>query len=409
MGPLTREMEVRLGPDTTKLGFRVGLHSGPVTAGVLRGEKSRFQLFGDTVNMVRSIVSIRGRSSNGRSLICSLNFLLSLMMKASRMESTGKRDYIQLSNSTANLLMKSGKDHWITKREDVVQAKGKGTVQTFWVRDMASQRIQKDDSSTGDSSDTHMKSSDTVFSSDQGSSELTKKIRRPLIKWQVELLSRQIKQIVAKRSDNPGISRQPFNVWDSVYTMPRDEIVDELKLSSCKPSTSQSTHEVDLPDEVHDQLDDFVTSIAMLYRDNVFHNYEHACHVTMSANKFLTRVVNPEVNGLEDTSHRGPAHGNEYAYGLTGCPLTQFAIIFSALIHDIDHQGVSNKQLSDENNRIATMYNGKSAAEQNSIDLAFEVLGSSQYRDLVSCICVDEDEVKRFRQLVVNCVMATDM
>jgi len=102
-------------------------------------------------------------------------------------------------------------------------------------------------------------------------------------------------------------------------------------------------------------------------------------------------------------------HSHEYAYGLTGDPLTQFAIIFSALIHDIDHQGVSNKQLSDEDSRIAMMYNRKSPAEQNSIDLAFEVLGSSQYRDLVSCICANEEEVKRFRQLVVNCVMATDI
>jgi class 3 adenylate cyclase len=49
---LTREMQATLGPDTANLGFRIGLHSGPVTAGVLRGEKSRFQLFGDTVNAV---------------------------------------------------------------------------------------------------------------------------------------------------------------------------------------------------------------------------------------------------------------------------------------------------------------------------------------------------------------------
>ena len=27
--------------------MRFGLHSGPVTAGVLRGERARFQLFGD--------------------------------------------------------------------------------------------------------------------------------------------------------------------------------------------------------------------------------------------------------------------------------------------------------------------------------------------------------------------------
>ena len=40
----------RLGLDTAELTMRIGLHSGAVTAGVLRGEKSRFQVFGDTVN-----------------------------------------------------------------------------------------------------------------------------------------------------------------------------------------------------------------------------------------------------------------------------------------------------------------------------------------------------------------------
>jgi len=40
----------RLGPETRDLDLRVGLHSGQVTGGVLRGQKSRFQLFGDTVS-----------------------------------------------------------------------------------------------------------------------------------------------------------------------------------------------------------------------------------------------------------------------------------------------------------------------------------------------------------------------
>jgi class 3 adenylate cyclase len=53
MKELVRELDAILGPGTSDLALRVGLHSGAVTAGVLRGEKSRFQLFGDTVNTAR--------------------------------------------------------------------------------------------------------------------------------------------------------------------------------------------------------------------------------------------------------------------------------------------------------------------------------------------------------------------
>jgi class 3 adenylate cyclase len=69
-----------------------------VTAGVLRGERSRFQLFGDTMN------------------------------KASRMESTGLPGHIQVSAETAKLLMAAGKDQWVTPRATKVFAKGKGEV-----------------------------------------------------------------------------------------------------------------------------------------------------------------------------------------------------------------------------------------------------------------------------------------
>jgi class 3 adenylate cyclase len=50
MNELMRRLEVQLGPDCSDLKMRFGLHSGPVLAGVLRGDRARFQLFGDTVN-----------------------------------------------------------------------------------------------------------------------------------------------------------------------------------------------------------------------------------------------------------------------------------------------------------------------------------------------------------------------
>ena len=36
-----------LGADTADLKLRVGIASGPITAGILRGDRGRFQLFGD--------------------------------------------------------------------------------------------------------------------------------------------------------------------------------------------------------------------------------------------------------------------------------------------------------------------------------------------------------------------------
>ena len=39
-------LAMTLGPDTAELQLRAGIHSGQVTAGVLRGDRARFQLFG---------------------------------------------------------------------------------------------------------------------------------------------------------------------------------------------------------------------------------------------------------------------------------------------------------------------------------------------------------------------------
>ena len=48
------------------------------------------------------------------------------------MESTGTKNRIQLSLTTAELLSAAGKD-WTVPREEKVIAKGKGEMQTFWL------------------------------------------------------------------------------------------------------------------------------------------------------------------------------------------------------------------------------------------------------------------------------------
>ena len=103
MKQLTKDLEESLGKDTSELSFRVGMHSGSVTAGVLRGDKGRFQLFGDTVNT------------------------------AARMESNGVIGRIQCSQETADELILVGKTQWLTPREGGIDAKGKGRLQTYFV------------------------------------------------------------------------------------------------------------------------------------------------------------------------------------------------------------------------------------------------------------------------------------
>ena len=90
-------------------------------------------------------------------------------------------------------------------------------------------------------------------------------------------------------------------------------------------------------------------------------------------------------------------------------PLTLLAIVFCALVHDVDHRGVSNSQLAKEEPGLDTRYNGKSLAEQNSLDIAWDILESAELTDLRSALFATDAEKKRFRQVTVNVVLATDI
>ena len=98
---------------------------------------------------------------------------------------------------------------------------------------------------------------------------------------------------------------------------------------------------------------------------------------------------------------------------------------------------MSNVQLAKEDEQMATLYQNKSVAEQNSLDVSVSVpmggiaqsvfavrneshsewttfwqwslLTSVDFRELRQCLFADESDFRRFRQVVVNVVLATDI
>ncbi|CAB9514382.1 Receptor-type guanylate cyclase gcy [Seminavis robusta] len=387
MHKLVKALETTLGPDTGDLGLRVGLHSGQVTAGVLRGDKGRFQLFGDTMNT------------------------------ASRMESTGLRNKIQVSQETADLLTAAGRGDWLVPRKDLITAKGKGTLQTYFLKILS--RSQEEDSEEL----AKRKAQGSVFlvPQDEGNLRVGDETRmQRLVEWNVEVLSQLIKRIVARRAATDAERKNYIADFGSHgdARMPLDEVVPIIKLPNLDSRAVQKQVDpecIELDSDVVGQLKDLVAKIASMYHSNPFHNFEHASHVCMSVQKMLSRIINPKEIYLK--KHQGDYEDesqlaselHDHTFGITSDPLTQFACAFSALIHDLDHGGVPNTVLMKEGSPLVQKYHQKSLAEQNSIDLAWELLADPSYDKLLKTICCDETDFKRFRELVVNSVCATDI
>ena len=245
-----------------------------------------------------------------------------------------------------------------------------------------------------------------------------------LVDWNVEVLISRLAKVVAKRDKaalvgdvshqghNPDCAAdcQPFEAVSEVIELPRFDprIARRQSISTVNTSTINQS--------VRSQLRAYVARIARYYKDVPFHNFEHASHVALSANKLIKRIIAPEdVDYKKDGTNNGErmeslaSDLHHSTFGISSDPLTHFVVVFAALVHDVDHTGVPNAQLVKEEDPIAVRYCNKSVAEQNSVQLALETLSEPQYNDLQNCIYANDYERSRFRQLLINSVMATDI
>jgi hypothetical protein len=246
-----------------------------------------------------------------------------------------------------------------------------------------------------------------------------------LVDWNSEVLLRLLKQIVLKR-----ISSGKKDSWEEEPMLQQeegkivlDEVTDVIDLPEFSQRSFQDPDMMELPPVAELQLREYVSAVANAYHSNPFHCLQHASQMTMAVTKLLSRIVVRELDDVEEhddeyesesddeveVTDTIASHLHNHTYGITSDPLTQFALVLSALIHAVDHGGIPNPEIAKEDPEAAALYKNRSIIEQRSVDKAWKKLMEPEFRALRQSIYADETELKRFRQVVVNSVLATDI
>lgn len=161
-------------------------------------------------------------------------------------------------------------------------------MKTYWL--LINESKQSSRSSASNTNTTSHFDEKDIVSRIEGDFGLDEKFVR-LASWNTEILLRQLKLVVASRS---GVCENPCELvddWASILSFDTcvfDEVTEIIDLPHLPKSQEISCDDsIIIESCVREQLFDYVVSVARLYPENAFHNFEHASHVTMVRASFF--------------------------------------------------------------------------------------------------------------------------
>jgi hypothetical protein len=131
------------------------------------------------------------------------------------MESSGQRGRVHLSEQTAAELAKYGKSDWIIPRDDIVELKGKGMLNTYWFkRSMENpaaaaypSTVATSESNDSDAYEVGWPEGKVVDVAKSGGPQRIQASIQRLVDWNCELLLQLLELVAARDLDQSDVNK----------------------------------------------------------------------------------------------------------------------------------------------------------------------------------------------------------
>ena len=135
------------------------------------------------------------------------------------------------------------------------------------------------------------------------------------------------------------------------------------------------------------QINTFISSARNKYRNNPYHNWSHAVDVTRNTFIFMkTSGFLSKFDGIE-----------------------RLAMFAACICHDIDHRGVTNKQLEEQNHPLGILYRGLGVLEMHHSAEMINLLEPRKTNKETLISHLNNEQMKKFWKLALSMIRATNM